>query len=198
MSSGVRKRSRELLRAELAKAAADYIADVGLENTTVADIAGEIGVSRATFHRYFHSKEDAIVAAVRATRISAADCVRTADASTGDSVWATVRRAFDPVVDAINADAAALRKRAHLIESAAPVRARLASLNDVEREELTSALLDWVPDVLQAQAVAGATVLAFELAWTVWSTDENADFGPALDRAFEAITAVATLRLDPL
>ena len=52
MTLGVRKRSREILRAELAEAAADYCVEHGFDTVTVEEIAQGIGISRATYFRY--------------------------------------------------------------------------------------------------------------------------------------------------
>jgi AcrR family transcriptional regulator len=53
-------------RARLLQAATDAVAELGYVKTTVADILGRAGVSRATFYQLFRDKEDCFQAAYRA------------------------------------------------------------------------------------------------------------------------------------
>lgn len=53
-------RKRRATRDRIAAAAARLVADGGLAGTTVERIAAEADVGRATFFRYFSSKEDAV------------------------------------------------------------------------------------------------------------------------------------------
>jgi AcrR family transcriptional regulator len=55
---GVRK--RQATRDRIAACAARLVAETGLSGTTVERIAAEADVGRATFFRYFSSKEDAV------------------------------------------------------------------------------------------------------------------------------------------
>lgn len=55
---GVRK--RKATRARIADAAAQLIGEQGLAKTTVEQIAATAEIGRATFFRYFSSKEDAV------------------------------------------------------------------------------------------------------------------------------------------
>lgn len=58
--SGVRERKRTETQARIAEAAARLATERGISATTVDDIAAEAGIGRATFFRYFDSKELAI------------------------------------------------------------------------------------------------------------------------------------------
>jgi AcrR family transcriptional regulator len=53
-------RKRQATRDRIAAAAAALVADDGLAGTTIERIAAEAQVGRATFFRYFASKEDAV------------------------------------------------------------------------------------------------------------------------------------------
>jgi AcrR family transcriptional regulator len=53
-------------RARLLQAATDAVAELGYVKTTVADILGRAGVSRATFYQLFRDKEDCFQAAYQA------------------------------------------------------------------------------------------------------------------------------------
>jgi AcrR family transcriptional regulator len=60
MTEPLNIRKRQLTRDRIATAAAMLVADDGLTATTVERIAAEAQVGRATFFRYFASKEDAV------------------------------------------------------------------------------------------------------------------------------------------
>jgi AcrR family transcriptional regulator len=60
MSEPLNIRKRQLTRDRIAAAAAQLVAEDGLTATTVDRIAAEAQVGRATFFRYFASKEDAV------------------------------------------------------------------------------------------------------------------------------------------
>ncbi len=53
-------RKRRATRDRIAESAATLVAEQGLAKTTVDQIAEEAEIGRATFFRYFHSKEDAV------------------------------------------------------------------------------------------------------------------------------------------
>ena len=52
-------------RARLLQAATEAVAELGYVKTTVADILGRAGVSRATFYQLFRDKEDCFLAAYK-------------------------------------------------------------------------------------------------------------------------------------
>ncbi|CDO86251.1 TetR family transcriptional regulator [Mycobacterium triplex] len=58
------ERRRTATRRRIAAAAAEVVAEVGLAGATVDRIADAAGIGRATFFRYFSSKEDAVAEGV--------------------------------------------------------------------------------------------------------------------------------------
>lgn len=196
MGTDIRDRGREILTAELADAAATYCAERGFDAVTVDDIARAIGISRATFFRYFPSKEAAIVAAVRIGRLSIADQVRRAQPAIGTRAIDAVRAAMQPTVDAARTTPQLLRERLRMISESHALRAHLASERSEQRTDLEHALLERVADPIAACAAAHASMAAIDLAWNIWSSDEGAEFGAALERAFEIVVNVDSVRLD--
>jgi AcrR family transcriptional regulator len=91
-------RKRQATRDRIAACAARLVTDAGLTGTTVERIAAEADVGRATFFRYFSSKEDAVAdgmtrhwldvitaqIACQPTELSARDAVVAAFADLGD------------------------------------------------------------------------------------------------------------------
>lgn len=59
-TASLAERKRMAMRQRIAAAAAQLVADRGLAGTTVDRIADEADIGRATFFRYFNSKEDAV------------------------------------------------------------------------------------------------------------------------------------------
>ncbi|MGD1255964.1 TetR family transcriptional regulator [Mycobacterium seoulense] len=59
-TASLAERKRTAMRQRIAGAAAQLVADRGLAGTTVDRIADEADIGRATFFRYFNSKEDAV------------------------------------------------------------------------------------------------------------------------------------------
>lgn len=71
MSDGLRVRKRQRTRERIATAAAQLVSANGLSATTADQIAEEADVARATFFRYFESKEYAVAEGFTATWIAA-------------------------------------------------------------------------------------------------------------------------------
>lgn len=193
MNADVRDRSREILRAELAVAASDFCAERGFESVTVDDIAQAIGVSRATFFRYFGSKEDAVVAAARTVRTPLADGIRGEPA--GVSAWTAARSAMAATVEVARVDPGRLRSRVRMISASPALRARLALHHADDRVELAEALTERMTDPHAARAVAGAAMAAIDLGWSLWASDSSADLGTELDRAFALVADAGAARL---
>jgi len=63
-------RTRNLVEEELVRIATAYFTERGYQNTTLADIVSQVGISRVTFYTYFESKA-ALLAEVFARSLSA-------------------------------------------------------------------------------------------------------------------------------
>ncbi|WP_396926814.1 TetR family transcriptional regulator [Mycolicibacterium sp.] len=91
MSESLRVRKRQRTRESIATAAARLVSANGLSATTVEQIADEADVARATFFRYFESKEYAVAEGFTSTWIAAiTDALRRqpADLSVNDALSA--------------------------------------------------------------------------------------------------------------
>ncbi len=91
MSESLRVRKRQRTRERIATAAAQLVSANGLSATTVEQIADAADVARATFFRYFESKEYAVAEGFTSTWIAAiTDALRRqpADMSVNDALSA--------------------------------------------------------------------------------------------------------------
>ena len=96
----VRPASREIARAavqaELSLAAYELVVEKGYGNVTLDDMAAAGGVSRSTFLRYFRTKDQAIVVALKAYVERMADALRARPRDEDD--WSALRSAIESFV----------------------------------------------------------------------------------------------------
>ena len=96
----VRRASREIARAavqaELGLAAYELVVEKGYDNVTLDDMAAAGGVSRSTFLRYFHTKDQAIRVALKAYVQRMADALRARPREEDD--WSALRSAIESFV----------------------------------------------------------------------------------------------------
>ena len=92
----LRSRSRESLRAEIAEVAFKVFAERGFDQVTATEVAEAAGISRASFFRYFESKEDAIFVAQEEMGVDVAEALRARP--DGEDAWTALRRSLDVAV----------------------------------------------------------------------------------------------------
>ncbi|WP_019201476.1 TetR family transcriptional regulator [Tsukamurella sp. 1534] len=201
MQNDVRDRSREILRAELADAAATFCVEHGFDNVTANELARGIGVSRATFFRYFASKEDAVVSAARfaATRAgsfaqSVAEAVEAAAPGTG--VWVVMRAATEPMVATAESRGDPLRARIRMINEVPALKGHLASQQRGDQSAVADVLGARLGDVRVARALAAAGVAAVDFAWHEWAFTPGSRLRPLFDAYFAALSDIATPKVD--
>jgi AcrR family transcriptional regulator len=192
MTSTVRARSRNLLRAELAEAASAYVAEHGYESTTADALARGIGISRATFFRYFDSKEDAVVSAGQARGGALVEHVDGAAAPEDGSAWTLLRQAASASVAHAERHPERERARMRMVGELPALTARLLLVRRQEQHALAEALERRLGDVRAADALAAAAISAIDLAWRDWARADDADFQRHLDVRFAAMASVGT------
>src|ERR1700712_4035059 len=89
----LRSRTRENVRAQIAAVAFNVFAERGFDAVTATEVAAAAGISRASFFRYFDSKEDAVFVAQEA--IGAEIAAALSERPPGEDAWTALRRAFD-------------------------------------------------------------------------------------------------------
>lgn len=94
--SGSRAIARAAVHAELSLAAYELVVEQGYGNVTLDDMAAAGGVSRSTFLRYFRTKDQAILVALKAHVERMADALRARPRDEDD--WSALRSAIESFV----------------------------------------------------------------------------------------------------
>lgn len=187
----IRDRTREAVRAELAKAVLEVFLKRGYAAVTVDDAAREAGISRATFFRYFGSKEDVVIASVESAKVDYLAALRDLPEGGHLSGWRLVRAAIEPVVLTATNEPESLRARLRLIASEPALKRRLLERRAANTEALVSALDEHLGDAFSARVLAAAGLAAVDVAWEDWAPREEADFRDIVDNIFERLEAAA-------
>ena len=93
---GSREIARAAVQAELSLAAYELVMEKGYGNVTLDDMAAAGGVSRSTFLRYFRTKDQAILVALKAYVERMADALRARPREEDD--WSALRSAIEAFV----------------------------------------------------------------------------------------------------
>jgi AcrR family transcriptional regulator len=162
-SGGLRERKKIATREAISAAAYRLALAHGPDNVRVDDIADAAGISPRTYHNYFASREQAIVAAVvaeRTLRIRAALRARPADEPLADAVVAAVVEQYQ----APNRDALVL------ITSAQGLREEFVDAVGTIEQPLAAAIIERTGDTdeLRAAVLAAAVSAAVRVAVRQW------------------------------
>jgi AcrR family transcriptional regulator len=188
-SADPRAQARAGVRAKIAQAVFQAFAERGFEETTASEAAEAAGISRASFFRYFSSKEEAVFAAQEAMgeQIAAALGERPA----AEDNWTALRRAFDAAVRNYEKSPADTLKRVRLARGTPALRAHELERQEHWRETISDVLaprLGMEPGDVRSEAVAGAAMAAFSAAVSSWAErGEEADLIALIDESFDAI-----------
>ncbi|SDE71434.1 DNA-binding transcriptional regulator, AcrR family [Mycolicibacterium neoaurum] len=169
MAAGVRERARLALRTEIAQAMSELFARRGFDAVTVEEAAGEVGISRATFFRYFGSKEDAVLAAIEASSIDYVAALRDLPPRTGETPWQLMQRAFVGALTHIGEHSELERSRVQMINATVSLRTRMAQRRFSYEDALTPVLAARIDTPEAARPVIVAALACLDLAWRRWA-----------------------------
>ncbi len=192
MTAGVRERARLALRTEIAQAMSRLFAERGFDEVTVEEAAGEVGISRATFFRYFGSKEDAVLAAIEASSIDYAAQLQTLPAVAGETAWQLVLRAFQSALTHIGEHSDLERSRVRMINANVSLRTRMAQRRFAHEDALTPVLAQRIGDPQVARSITVAALAALDLAWRRWANGDEPTIAASLDHVFAHLMAANT------
>jgi AcrR family transcriptional regulator len=189
--AGLRERTRNMVRAELAQAAVQLFVEQGFEATTVEQIAAATGLSRRSFHRYFSSKEDVFGQwfAEMGRQLAAALASR----PTEERAWFALRRAFDDLIQGMSEQPQSLLITRMILQTPA-LHATHLQKHALWRDTLAEVLRDRLSEdgrelgQIAALALVGAALAALDSAQSQWVREDNEEpLGDLLDQAMNAI-----------
>jgi AcrR family transcriptional regulator len=192
---GLRERTRNMVRMELAQAAQKLFVEQGFEATTVEQIAAATGLSRRSFHRYFAGKEDVFGQwfVEMGRQVAAALAARPAD----ERPWLALRRTFDDLVQEMSTRPEALALTRTILNTPALQAAHLqkhALWRDALADVLQERLAEGGRELgrIAASALVGAALAALDAAQNQWVAEDNEQSLDALlDEAMKAIAPLS-------
>lgn len=185
MGSVVRDRVREKMKTELAQQVYTVFAERGLENVTAQQAAQAVGISRATFFRYFSSKEDAVVTALRSMNMHFSRMLDSMASNPSESLLELLRRSFEPTVVAAEEDPEAMRSRVQLVWSTPALRASWQESRREQQAELARALHPFCANHRLADTSALLALTLYDHALVRWVDSRNESLREILDEAFD-------------
>ena len=185
-------RTRELASREIRETALRLFTEQGYDETTIAQIAREAGVSQRTLFRYFGTKEDLLGGTEDTFRQTLVGTISTLPAETG--AWAALRAAIDAVLALHDSRDQAL-DRFRLMYSTASLRAAWLAKRMRFQEDLLPLIETRMgADVRNAEAKARAVIAtafgcldAASMAWVANGGEDD-----IMDLYDECLAAVRT------
>ncbi|MGP9033125.1 TetR family transcriptional regulator [Glutamicibacter mysorens] len=185
MGSVVRDRVREKMKVELAEQAYAVFAERGVENVTVQQAAQAAGISRATFFRYFSSKEDAVVTALSSTTGHFSDVATSMSSQPGESLLELLRRSFESAVEFAEKDPATMISRIELLRSTPALRASWQESLREQQVALAQALSPFCANQRLAETAALLGLSLYDHALDRWVGDTGSTLREILDEVFD-------------
>lgn len=185
----LRTLTRETVRAQIAETAWNVFAERGFEDVTVNEVAEATGISRASFFRYFSSKEEAVFVALEAMGAEIATALE--ERPPREGTWEALRRAFDAATPNYASNPARSLARLNLTRETPSLRAHQLERQARWRGLIGPALairtgLD--PADVRIEAVVGAAIAALDAATERWAlSGGELDLTGLIDEAFAAI-----------
>ncbi|HXF32221.1 MAG TPA: TetR family transcriptional regulator [Solirubrobacterales bacterium] len=186
---GLRGKARESTRAEIAEVVFRVFAERGFDQVTATEAAKAAGISRASFFRYFDSKEDAVFVAQE--KMGADVAAALAALPAGEDAWTALRNALDTVLETYQRSPEEALGRLRLIRGTPNLRAhqleRLAEWKALIGAAL-AARLGLAETDIKVEALVGAALGALDAASLRWAESDGADdLIGLIDEAFGAI-----------
>ncbi|AOS62082.1 TetR family transcriptional regulator [Actinoalloteichus hymeniacidonis] len=190
---GLRERTRRAVQAEIAASAMRLFIEQGFDNTTIDQIAAEVGISRRSCFRYFASKEDMVLGSLNETglKVQTALAARPAD----ETPWPALRSAFETMLADPYYTLQVSLEISRMLHEVPSLRAR-----KLEKQLRWMELL--VPDIarrlracgaegdldVQAKAIVASALSCVDVAVEAWIASEGAE--TVEDLYDEAVRAV--------
>jgi AcrR family transcriptional regulator len=178
--TGLRERKKAATRATLSQVAMRLALELGVENVTAEAIAAAADVAPRTFHNYFASKEEAIVAVMVDRARGFADALRARPA--GEPVWDALHHAIVVELSGPPEEMAEFLEQMRVVDSSRSLQAyHLTVFEQVDRL-LVSAIAERTGSAgerdLYPRLLAAVAVAALKTAVQAWAEDDDRDASP--------------------
>ncbi len=185
----LRSRTRENVRVQIAEVAFNVFAERGFDAVTATEVAEAAGISRASFFRYFESKEDAVFVAQE--ELGAKIAGRLRERPAGEDAWAALRQSLDPIIAVYRESPTQSLARLRLTRSTTKLRAHQLERFDQWKQLIGAALAErlGVEEVdVRVEALVAAALASLNAASSRWAaSDGGDDLIGLIDEAFGAI-----------
>jgi AcrR family transcriptional regulator len=193
---GLREITRQAVRKQITEAANELFVERGYENTTIEDIAAEVGMSQRSVFRYFETKEDIVVGKFDYVADDMLKALRARPHA--EPLWESLRRCFDllvPFVDAPGKAEVAEPMQRIVFETPNLLARYLEKLQRMQDavvvavcERAAAAGTPYAEDDPAPRAIAAAAfgcLVAAQYSWL--SAAERGSFAAAIDRAMASV-----------
>lgn len=184
MSDGIRERTRRHVRAEIAEAVSDLFTERGFDAVTVEEAAREAGISRATFFRYFESKEEALLATLESASADYGAVLSELPPVQGENVWQLLHRTFRTALADVDDSPERDRARLRMVQATPSLRARLTVMRFENEDSLASSLTRRGVPVAAAHTIVTAAFMGLDLAWRRWAIGEEVSWQDSVAEVF--------------
>ncbi len=185
----LRSRTRENVRVQIAEVAFNVFAERGFDTVTATEVAEAAGISRASFFRYFDSKEDAVFVAQEELGVKIAAKLR--ERPVGEDALTALRQALEAVSTFFRDSPSHALARLRLIRSTPRPPAHQLEVHDQWRVLVGVALAERLgrdESDLRVEALVAAAFGALRAASKRWAAgDGSEDLIALIDEAFAAI-----------
>jgi AcrR family transcriptional regulator len=189
-AGGLRGITRGAVRTRLSEVAIDLFSEYGFDEVTVEQIAAAAGISARSFHRYFRSKEDAVIGDLESLGVKVRDTFSSRPRQ--EPVWESLRVSLELLLTELGVSDERGKRTMLVISSTASLRARNLEKHLLWARLLTPLVADRLSggrNTLQAETIVQTGLVCLDVALTAWAKDDEATDSAELLRA-----AFATLR----
>lgn len=172
--------------------AVDLFIERGYEETTIDDVCAVAGISRSSFFRYFHSKEDVLLREVSDAGHSLLLALQARPDDETPSL--ALRRALRPLIERYSAEPERILRSTRLVRATAALatfqQEKLVRWGQLLRPEVARRMGSDPDDPTDPRpgALIGAVLACLDAALTAWAAGDGAQpLTPLFDQAMDAI-----------
>lgn len=186
----LRSLKRDTARRKVAEIAWNVFAERGFDQVTATDVAAAAGISRATFFRYFSSKEEAVFVALEAMGDEIGEALAARPA--GEDAWTALRRALDAALRRYEEDREQSLAQVRMMQETPALHAHQLERQAQWKCVIGAALAARIgepPQSVRAEALVTAALGALDAAAEAWArSDGKLELPELIDEAFAAIS----------